>query len=184
MIVHEWAYLGANLALTWAPKPFQKGSQEASPEQLMLKSRKPWILNTLQWFCLILGVRGGAQGHQFSLKIEVFKQHVFQECFETLFCQTWPTIGPTWAPRWLQDGGRSSTNDGFWCYVGSWGPSGPRWPQEPTKRPQETPRDPQEPSKPWFFKVLGTYFDGFSLFLFIDFLLILNIQTTYNNVIM
>ena len=30
-----------NLAPTWPPKPFQKGSQEASPEQLMLKSRKP-----------------------------------------------------------------------------------------------------------------------------------------------
>ena len=63
---------------------------------------------------------------------------------------------------------KRSANQLFGCHVGSWGPRKPRWPQEPTKRPQETPRDPQEPPKPRFLEVLGTYVDGFSLFLFID----------------
>ena len=43
-------------------------------------------------------------------------------------------LGPKMAPRWK---GGGPTNDGFWCYVGSWGPNGPRWPQEPPRALQD-----------------------------------------------
>ena len=43
-----------------------------------------------------------------------------------------PKIGCQLGPQ-----GGGSANDVFWCYVGSWGPSGPRWPQEPPRALQD-----------------------------------------------
>ena len=45
------------------------------------------------------------------------------------------------------EGGRGPTNAVFWCYVGSWGPSGPRWPPELSRAPKDLPKTSRDPPK-------------------------------------
>ena len=93
---------------------------------------------------------------------------------------------PTWAPKWLQDGGpRGVREPTFWmsCWL-----LGPKWAKMAPRAHQEATRDPKRPPrapKTTIFYGFGDLFWWcFLLFLFIDFLVILNTQTTYNSVIM
>ena len=121
------AQLGSNLG----PKTSPKGAPRPLPRATFDGKPKTLILTTVLHFFYIFGVPGGLWETRFRLKIDVPKQHLFQECLETFFLPHkhrkikkvpkigsqrggpgWPSnvvfgdfgvLGPPWGPPWLPD---------------------------------------------------------------------------------
>ena len=139
------AQLGSNLG----PKTSPKGAPRPLPRATFDGKLKTLILTTVWHFFYIFGVPGGLWETRFRLKIDVPKQHLFQECLETLFyhkntekskkCRKWvPKGGAQGGPRmWFSE------------ILGFLGPPGGHHGSQTS--PQGTP-DPSEPS---FLMILG-----------------------------
>ena len=130
-----WPQLGPQNHPKMVPRPLPKATLHVKVQTL--------IFDTPPMVLLDFSSPEVSREAHFRLKIGVLTQHVIQVVLEAscnpLWCQKLrkfgPDLGPTMGP----------TNDVFWCYVGSWGPSGPRWPQEPPRAQVNPSSRPQWP---------------------------------------
>ena len=144
----------ANLVPTWCQLGPTWGQLGPTWATFAEKLKTLIFDDSMVLFLYFLGLRGPSWSHLVTSwpYLGPSLSNLCQLVLKKTFCEF--TLGQIGQLE-PQDGSKrgvpeGSANQLFGCYVGSWGPSGPRWLQEPSRRPQELPKRPQDPQNHYF----------------------------------